>query len=238
MQYIAFCSGGKDSTAMIEIMFRCGMHIDEIVFVANEKEFPQEKKFRTFLINRWSYKSRCTVLKIKDTWNNWFYGNITRGPKKGLMRGFPPTLFPCYWTRESKVKAIEKYLKYQKEPVIQYIGYTKDEKSNIRQNIKWEYFSNNIKNKRFPLIDWCMTEKDCYDFCYENGVLNPLYNYFDRLGCYLCPKQSEKSLRTLKEYFPDQWNELVGYCKDTCAPKFVSPGQFNIKFNLKDLYYL
>lgn len=238
MKHIAFASGGKDSTAMIDLMFKSNIKIDEIVFVANEKEFPQEKKFRDFLINSWSYKARCVVLKAKTTWNEWFYGDITRGPKKGLMRGFPPTLYPCYWSRESKVKIIERYIKKQKEDVIQYIGYTKDEKSNVRQDIKWKYHSNEIKGKRFPLIDWAMSEQDCYSYCYENGILNPLYNYFDRLGCYLCPKQSEKSLRILKENFPEQWEELISYCKDTCAPKFVLPGQFNLQFNLKYLYNL
>lgn len=237
MKHIAFASGGKDSTAMIELMFRSNIRIDEIVFVANEKEFPQEKKFRDFLIDSWSYKARCVVLKAKTTWNEWFYGDITRGPKKGLMRGFPPTLYPCYWTRESKVKIIERYIKKQKEDVIQFIGYTADEKSKVRQDIHYKYYGG-IKGKKFPLIDWVMTEKDCRDYCYENGTLNPLYNHFDRLGCYLCPKQNRKSLKTLKENFPEQWEELISYCKDTCAPKFVSPGQFNINFSLEDLYNL
>lgn len=238
MKHVAFCSGGKDSTAMIDIMFDVGLHIDEIVFVANEKEFPQEKEFRYFLANRWSHRAKCTIIQIKDKWDNWFYGEITRGPQKGLKRGFPTTLFPCYWTRESKVKAIEKYLSRETEPVMQYIGYTKDEKSNVRQDIKWRYRSNKIENKKFPLIDWSMTEQDCYDYCYEKGILNPLYNYFDRLGCYLCPKQSKKSLETLKYNFPEQWDELVKYCEDTYSNSFVSPGQFNIQFDLEGLYKL
>ncbi|GAB6150723.1 phosphoadenosine phosphosulfate reductase domain-containing protein [Clostridium novyi] len=242
MKRIAFASGGKDSTAMIDIMLDCCIKVDEIVFIANEKEFPQEKEFRNFLINRWNHKAKCTVIQRKIKWDDWFYGRITRGSRKGLKRGFPTTLYPCWWTREAKVNAIEKYIKYQKvkynEDVIQYIGYTKDEKSNTRQDMKWNYYSNKVKQKRFPLIDWGMSESDCYKYCYEEGILNPLYNYFKRLGCYLCPKQSEESLRTLKKYFPEQWNELIKYLEDTCKSEFVDPGQFNIKFNLEDLYYL
>ena len=236
IRYISFCSGGKDSVAMTELLIIKKMRLDEIVFVEVEKEFPQEKQHRDLLIKRWrALGYNCVVIKSEDTFDWWFYGSLTRGKKKGMLRGFPLTVYSCYWTREAKVKVIEKYLKTMKEPSISYVGYTINEKSNKRKAIKERYLAGEKSDKIYPLIDWSMTEEDCRRFCQENDILNPLYNYFNRLGCYLCPKQNKASLISLKENFPDQWKELIEYCKSTESENFVSPGQFNVQFSMEDL---
>ncbi len=42
----------------------------------------------------------------------------------------------------------------------------------------------------------------------ERGLYNSLYDHFDRIGCWWCPKQPLKSLRALWRYSPEKWAEL------------------------------
>ena len=237
MKYISFCSGGKDSVGMTDLIIKKGMPLDEIVFVAIEKEFPQEKEMRHKLISKWQHEGKeCTVLKTEDTFDNWFYGKVTRGESEGKKRGFPLVAFSCYWTREAKVKPIQNYLKELGNDYIQYIGYAIDEKSTKRQKIIKRYLEGSgDPTHGYPLIDWNMQEIDCREYCEKEGILNPLYDYFERLGCFLCPKQGDESLKKLQRCFPDQWKELMFYVSETTKGGFVKPGQFNIKHNLKTL---
>lgn len=43
----------------------------------------------------------------------------------------------------------------------------------------------------------------------EFGLYNSLYDYFDRIGCWWCPKQPLKSLRSLYRHFPHLWAQLL-----------------------------
>lgn len=231
---IAFASGGKDSTAMIDILINNHPNVlDRVIFVAVEKEFPQECEFRLKLIERWNPYVHCEIIQTKTKFDDWFFGKTIRGNNKGKRRGFPPTLFPCYWTREAKIKPINNYLKGISNP-IEFIGYTCDEKSKVRQNIKSKYLNGEIINKKYPLIDWNMTEDDCRDYCKKNGILNPLYKYFNRLGCFLCPKQSKKNIEILREYFPEQYDELRWYCSQI-NDEFIDSENFNINISLKEI---
>ena len=71
--------------------------------------------------------------KYKEGWDNdsdvtkfeqWFYGMVARGDSIARQRGFPLRLFPCWWTRESKVKPLQK-IHQNKDDV--YIGIAHDE---------------------------------------------------------------------------------------------------------------
>jgi len=237
MKHIAFCSGGKDSVWMINQLIERDYELAEIVFVAIEKEFPQEKEFRDKMVERFEGLGKeCTVLQTEDTWDNWFYGKVTSGDNEGKKRGYPLVAFSCWWTREAKVKVIEKYLKTIDEDYTQYIGYTIDEKSPKRQNIIKRYLDGKgDPTHKYPLVDWNLQEIDCMELCREHNILNPLYKHFKRLGCYLCPKQGPEALKTLQREFPEQWEELMFYVRETSKGGFVKSGEFNIKHNLKSL---
>lgn len=223
-------SKGKDSTALIEMCIEKGIHFDEIVTADVEKSFPQEEYYAKQMIERWeSMGYKVVVLKTSDTWDQWFYGKSTRGKSKGLKRGFPLTCYACWWTRQAKVIPLEKYMKGH----IRLIGYTSNEKSSSRKSITKRYIENGYideKNKdfKYPLIEWNVTEEDCMKYCDDRGLLNPLYKYFDRLGCYLCPKQNIKNLKILCIHFPTLWDELKEYTKSTTSEGFVSQGTFTM----------
>lgn len=235
IKHILFWSGGKDSTAMVEIKIKRKDKIDLIVTVSNEKDFKEEKEYRKRIIKRWRDMGYTViVLKTEDTWDNWFFGKCKSGESKGLRRGFPLTAYPCWWTREAKVKVIEEYVKTI-GPCIQYIGYTIDEKSDRRRKLIRNYINSGSKDGIYPLVDMQMTEQDCKSYCEERNILNPLYKYFNRLGCYLCPKQREESLKQLYLNFPEYWGEIRKYLELSNNDEFVKRGMFNLVLNINNI---
>lgn len=99
----------------------------------------------------------------------------------------------------------EKYFRDLKKEydIIEYIGIAADETERLNKP------RHKQKNKRFPLVDWGMSEYDCLAYCKERGFdWNGLYEHFDRVSCWCCPFKSLKELRNLYEYYPELWQEL------------------------------
>lgn len=206
MKHIVSFSGGKDSTAMLLRMIELNYQIDEIVFADTLLEFPE---MHDYIDKVEEYIGRkITRVQTNETFDKWFYGKVTRGRNKGIQRGFPLVAFPCYWQRESKFKPLEKICKGN----IRYIGISIDEPRRIRRKTNYIY----------PLVDWGWTGDDCIEYLKKKDMLNPLYDKFKRLGCWLCPKQSLKSLEVLCKDYPDLWDKLKQYEKDD--PKGFRPG--------------
>lgn len=88
---------------------------------------------------------------------------------------------------------LDKYFKEQGE-YISYIGIAYDEPKR---------FQRLATNERAPLYEWKMTEQDCLQYTKEKGLYNPLYDKFNRLGCWFCFKQSLTSLRIMRKYYPE-----------------------------------
>ena len=188
-------SGGKDSTAMLLRMLELDYQIDEIVFADTGFEFPE---LYSYIKRVEKYIGRkITILKPKKgLFKKWMYGPFTRGTRKGKPRGFPYVISPCYWTRESKIIPLNKV---QKDADEVYIGIAYDEK---------ERMSKTDGKLKYPLVEWKWTEQDCIDYLNKKNMFNPLYVNFDRLGCWFCPKQSEKSLYVLWKNYPQLWKKF------------------------------
>jgi len=60
---------------------------------------------------------------------------------------------------------------------------------------------------------------DCIEYLKERNLENPLYQKFSRLGCWLCPKQSKKSLIVLKNDYPKLWVKLLELNKISRFPQ-------------------
>lgn len=131
-----------------------------------------------------------------------FYGYPSRGKYKDEIRGFPPTVGAgCRYRSWLKVEPLEAAAGPGNDV---YIGIAADESQRSRAG---EY-AKGKQRYHFPLVEWGMTEKDCLIFLKQKGLYNPLYDYFDRLGCFWCPKQGLRSLRQLYLHFPNLWAEL------------------------------
>jgi len=214
MKHIVSFSGGKDSTAMLLMMIEKGIKIDEIVFADTKLEFYEMYKYIDRIENH--IKRKITTVRTKDEFDDWFYGKWTRGVKTDKIRGMPKSVEPCYWSRQAKYNLLEKICKGN----FRYLGIASDEPKRIHYKDGYKY----------PLYEWGITEKQCNKYLKERDLVNPLYEKFDRLGCWLCPKQSIKSLKALYIHYPDKWEKLKQYECD-------SPGGFADKKDLKQLEY-
>ncbi|CAN8138973.1 putative Phosphoadenosine phosphosulphate reductase domain-containing protein [uncultured Thiomicrorhabdus sp.] len=218
--YIASWSGGKDSTFMVDELLRRGDPLDELLFCDTGYEFPEMYAYIEKCKAYWESKYpnlKITLLnygKGKEIWKKWAEGKYVRGNYKGLTRGFPFPLGMSWCTRELKINPMEEHLSTLSEyEIYEYIGIAVDEPKRVP--VDW-------KNKIFPMVTWGITEQQAEDTLKERGLHNPLYNHFKRTGCWLCPKQSEKALKTLKDFYPELWEELKDMDKkytDMEAPK-------------------
>lgn len=195
-------SGGKDSTAMLLRMIELKMPIDEIVFADTTFEFPELYDYIKKVEKHIGRK--ITILRPDpELFKKWFYGKVTRGANEGKTRGFPLKAFPCWWTRESKIKPLAKF---QKDAEEVYIGIAFDEQNRISK----------IKSKiKYPLNEWKWTEQDCIDYLNKKNMFNCLYVNFDRLGCWHCPKQGIKSLYILWKNYPELWKQMLWWDQET-----------------------
>jgi 3'-phosphoadenosine 5'-phosphosulfate sulfotransferase (PAPS reductase)/FAD synthetase len=215
MQSILNFSGGKDSTALLFGLLERGIIPDKIVFADTLLEFPEMYKF----IAKCERKSgkKFDVLTPFRFWDDWFYGRWSRGSRKGQRRGFPMLVSPCYHARNAKATPLDAWRKDSFKPgTIVYVGLNADEKERMMG-----------KPFVYPLIEWGMGTKEVIQYCKKIKMLNPLYKRFTRLGCWLCPYQSDRSLYSLWLYYPDLWARLKKYEKD-------SPTGFKIKRTLAE----
>ena len=217
MECVVSFSGGKDSTAMLIRMLELGMQVDKIIFADTKYEFETLYKYidkvNNYIKRYGNYE--IEILRTDLEFEDVMFGKITRGPRAGEIRGWPLVAFGCYWSREAKVKELEKVCKDN----IRYIGIALDEKHRMVADYK-------EKNYCYPLIEWGWTEKDCLEYLKEKDLHNPLYDEFDRLGCYWCPKQSISSLRTVYNNYPDHWEQMMEWdrkIKKECEDRFFKP---------------
>lgn len=200
MEHIVSFSGGKDSTAMLIRMLELGMQVDRIVFADTKYEFEAMyeyiEKINKYIKKYGDYE--VEVLRTTKELEDDMLGAITRGKRKGEVRGFPLTAFGCYWSRDAKVKELNKVCKGNHR----YIGIAVDEKKRMAKDYKEKHY-------HYPLIEWGWTEQDCLEYLKEKDLHNPLYDEFGRLGCFWCPKQSIDSLRILFNNYPEHWEQML-----------------------------
>jgi 3'-phosphoadenosine 5'-phosphosulfate sulfotransferase (PAPS reductase)/FAD synthetase len=216
--FISF-SGGKDSTALLIKCIEEGINFDEAVFADTGFEYKELYAFIDYVEEyiRNTYKGYedfkiTRLIPRKNLWSDWFYGKTTRGKHKGEVRGYPMVLWPCWYSREAKVKPLEKYYKENNAGLI-YVGIAHDEKGRLKSK---------DERVKFPLDMWEMSEKDCSDYLQERGLHNPIYDNRNRSGCFHCQKQGLYSLYALWRDDKELWKEAVFWDNENIRIKGVS----------------
>ena len=110
-----------------------------------------------------------------------------------------PSFLNRWCTKELKTRVLTKFAKEQGE-YIELIGIAADEPKRIREDHR----------KRYPLVEWGMTEEDCLAYCRERGFYKSPCAYDDckRMSCYLCPLQNLEQTKYLVTKRPELWSEI------------------------------
>ena len=235
--FVCSCSFGKDSLAMLLRLLESGMPVDIILFNETGLDFPEMEEHVSKVeeyIKRYT-DIGITRLKPEHPFEYYFFDVPIHHRKKTKFNerlgteshnGFSwpgPKMRWC--TDRLKTRPRTKFLReYRNEyNIIEYVGIAADEEYRLRRKI------NDRENKRYPLVDWGMTEADCLQYCYDRGFdWGGLYEKFSRVSCWCCPLQSLPELRVLYHEFPDLWQKLKEMDSQTY-------GQFRIDYSVEDL---
>lgn len=200
--HIVSFSGGKDSTAMLLLMFENGYHIDEVVFLDTGMEFPEMYEH----INKVEQYIGFPITRLKSDKNfEYFMLEHKKTKKDGTIEiGYSFPDFRNRWcTYNLKMQVMRHHLKpiRKKYNIIEYHGIALDESERAKEQ--------SGKKVYYPLIDYRMTEADALKYCYERGFdWGGLYEKFTRVSCWCCPLKGLKDLKTLRDDYPDMWAKL------------------------------
>jgi len=200
VNYVVNVSWGKDSLALALLMIERKEPIHSLVSFDTGWEFPQlvetAQEAAEFL--------GCEVATLQPSkpfdYLMFEHEVSTRSGEEKTGYGWP---VPGPWCKREKINALTSYAQAVPNSV-ECIGIAADEKHRCEAK---EFEGRSV---RFPLVGWGITEKDALDICYSYGFdWGGLYNYFDRVSCYLCPQKNIPELRTLRRYFPDLWADML-----------------------------
>ncbi len=94
-----------------------------------------------------------------------------------------------------------------KKNIVQYLGIAADEPERIKRH--------SVPGKVLPLVDIGWDEAYCRQWCEENDLLSPIYTTATRGGCWFCHNQGVDQLRLLRKDYPDLWQLLLKWDKDS-----------------------
>ena len=118
----------------------------------------------------------------------------------GAIWGFPCMVAP-WCNTYLKVSVLNKWAK---SAVVhtQILGIAADETKRIGHKTN--------QGKFLPLIDWGITEAECFNICRKEDLLSPAYNKGrKRLGCWFCHNQRIAELRRLRNEYPELWAKML-----------------------------
>ena len=206
MKQVVSLSGGKDSTAMALMMLERNEDVSEFLFCDTGMEYPE--CYDT--LNRFEELTGRTITRLHADYDFMYYaaekelkfrkGITTKKdgtPKRKYGYGFPSAL-RRWCTYNLKLKVLEKYKKeHYPEGCVDCIGIALDEPKRIHDNI----------NKRYPLVEYGVTEQQALDYCKSKGFYpSPCaYDFIPRVSCYCCPLANLKTIDYLINHRPELW---------------------------------
>lgn len=177
----------------------------EVMFDENiSGEFPEHIEFiKTrckHLFESWGYEFK--ILRAAKTYMDCFNHIITKGPRKGMKKGFPMA-GKCNINRDCKLRPIKQYLnlKNKTSKIIQYIGIAADESKRLKRI--------EGTNKISLLAKYGYTEQMAMELCKKYNLLSPIYEFTRRGGCWFCPNASNRELRHLRNEYKELWERLL-----------------------------
>ena len=204
VKFIASCSWGKDSTAMILKLIENKEPLDEVIFYDTGMEFNAIYNVRDMILPM-LYKNNIKYTELHS--NNLFLYDMLIRPK--IKRKTKQEVYgdewcgKCRWQTFIKQRICNQYTGIDN---IVYVGIASDEIKRLQ----------NLDNyKKSPLANWNMTEKDCLEYCFSKGIHwyendIELYDILDRVSCWCCRNKNLEELKNIYLYLPQYWRMLKG----------------------------
>lgn len=196
--HVVSLSGGKDSTAMFLMMLERGMQVDEVVNADTGMEFPAMAAHLRRVEERAGIP--ITYLRHPHGFEHMMFDHVRTKGKYAGVAGYGWARPNARWcTSKLKTDLIERHFRELAKTleVVHYVGIAADE-------------TRRVKDKRYPLVEWGVTEDDALAYCYAHGFdWGGLYETFDRVSCWCCPLQLLAALRKLRHGFPELWERLM-----------------------------
>lgn len=202
-KYVASCSWGKDSTAMVLKLIENNYPLDEVVFYDTGMEFQAIYNVRDQVLPLLQENNiRYTELKPDKPF--WIDMLIRQKKKRTgqIVYGDEWCGGACRWHTFKKKRICDQYTKDS----IVYLGIASDEPERLTHLEDY---------KKSPLDEWDMTESDCLEYCYSKGIYweedgIKLYDILDRVSCWCCRNKNLKELKNIYMYLPRYWSLLKG----------------------------
>lgn len=129
-KYIASCSFGKDSLAMVLLLIEKGYPLDEVIFYDTEMEFQAIYNNRDKLSKILEEKKiKFTVLKDVLPFTYRAFEKEVKARSGFIKRGYNWCGGMARWGTSGKLSAIKKHYKenYGNEVIVEYVGVAADE---------------------------------------------------------------------------------------------------------------
>ena len=178
---------GQNSTAMIILMNKEGIRIDEILFAETDNEMPKTYEF-LIEFKKWCSKNDLNFVSVKSK-----LGNLREYYMEKKV--IPYRMFR-HCTHKFKVVPIMNYIKEKygiKQPINMYMGISYEEKKRCMK-ISGRKQINFI----FPLVEKEIDREGCIKIIKEERLSVPV-----KSGCYFCPFQSKKEWIKLYQESPN-----------------------------------
>lgn len=200
-------SGGKDSTALLLLMIERGMPIDAVLWADTGMEFP-EMYSHIAKVDEHLWRERglhITPLRHPKGFE-WlmFERPVNRQPGQapcgyGWPLARPGRRWCTGFLKEHLISKEVNRLKREKN-ALHYIGIAADETARCKSD----------RDKRYPLVEWGITEAQALQICYDRGFdFGGLYEIYRRASCWCCPFQRIGELRALRQHHPELWARLL-----------------------------
>lgn len=209
-EYVLSLSYGKDSLACLGAIEELGWPLDRIIHAevwatdTIPADLPPMVEFKAkadeIIKTRWG----IVVERVRSPWTfeSRFYSLISDRAKPefaGRIRGFP-LMLGSWCARDLKVSNLVG------TGSVNYIGIAADEPNRFAQ----------LSEKTVsPLVEIGWDEAYCRKWCEENNLLSPIYTTATRGGCWFCPKQPAHQLRIVRKEYPELWQMLLDWDKDS-----------------------
>ena len=215
VKYIASCSFGKDSLAMVLRLIEEKYPLDEVIFYDTGMEFQaiynNREKLSNILLD---HNIQFAILKDSRSFEYKAFEKEIHKRDGTISYGYDWCGGLRRWETKNKTDTIKKYFreKYKGQPITEYIGIAYDEYPRIyKSRIKrWD------TAKIYPLVEWKMTESGCLEYCRErgwnweeNGI--DLYDVLDRVSCWCCVNKNQKEIKNIIMHLPEYWNRIKDY---------------------------